>query len=87
MSKLPKPATSAGLTELEQEAMEKSGELAYLIRKIIGDGPNAYNDWAEAAIHIHALQNMLLSQVAARAYPETFRLLGQALGPKPKDNK
>lgn len=82
MSKLPKPAPDAGLTELEYEAIEKSGELAQLLRKIIGDGPNAYHDWVEATIHVHAIQNMILSQVAARAYPDKFRPLGERLKPK-----
>lgn len=82
MSKYPKPTGGAALSELEHEAIEKSGELAQLMRKIIGDGPNAYHDWVEATVHIHAIQNMVLSQAAARAYPDTFRLLGEKLQPK-----
>lgn len=82
MSKFPKVAADAGLTELEHDAIEKSGELAQLMRKIIGDGPNAYHGWVEATIHIHAVQNMILSQAAARAYPDNFRLLGGKLESK-----
>lgn len=82
MPNMPKPTKDAALTDLEFEAMQKSGELAQIMRQIIGEGPNAYNDWLEATIHIHAIQNMILSQAAARAYPDTLRLLGQKLEPK-----
>ncbi len=82
MSKSPKSKPDALLSDLEHEAIEKSGELAQLMRKLIGEGPNAYHDWVEATIHIHALQNMILSQAAARAYPDKFRLLGEKLQPK-----
>jgi hypothetical protein len=79
---------AASLSDLELEAMKKSGELANLLRQIIGDeAPNAYHDWVEATIHVHALQNMILSQVAARAYPERFRLLGKQLPPLQKPEK
>ena len=68
--------------------MEKSDELAILLRKIIGDEPpNAYHDWVEATTHIHALQNMILSQVAARTYPTRFRLLGKQQKPAEKPKK
>jgi hypothetical protein len=68
--------THDALTELELKALKQSGELAQLIRQIIGDGPNSSHDWAEAAAHIHAIQNMVMSQAAARSYPDKFRLLG-----------
>ena len=74
--------TSDPLSEIELDAIEKSAELAQLLRKIVGDGPNAYHDWVEATIHIHAIQNMVLSQAAARIYPNKFRLLGERLEPK-----
>jgi hypothetical protein len=83
MSNIPKPVKNATLSGLEFEALQKSGDLAQLVREIIGEGPNAYNDWLEATVHIHAIQNMILSQAAARAYPDTLRLLGQKLEPKP----
>jgi len=67
------------LTDTEKEALALSGQLAGLLRKIIGDGPQAANDWAEAAIHIHNIQHTIMSQAAARAYPQEFRLLGQTL--------
>ncbi len=83
MSNIPKPTKDAALTELEFNAIQKSGELAQAMRQIIGEGPNAYNDWLEATMHLHAIQNMILSQAAARAYPDTLRLLGQKLSVKP----
>lgn len=64
------------LTPTELEAMDASARLANLLRLVIGDGPQASNDWAEAAQHIHCIQNMVMAQAAARAYPERFRLLG-----------
>ena len=76
----PKQLDTPILSDTEFEAMQKSGELAVLVREVIGNGPHNYNDWLEATIHIHAIQNMILSQAAARAYPDQFRLLGQQLG-------
>lgn len=37
-------------------------------------------DWNEAAIFIHHLQTMLLSQIAAKMNPELFRGLGRVFG-------
>ena len=74
-----KRTDDAKLSEQEFEAMQKSADLAVVMRKIIGDGPNAYYDWVEATVHIHAIQNMILSQAAARSYPTQFRLLGEKL--------
>lgn len=34
-------------------------------------------DINEAMHYIHALQNMVLSQAAARAYPSKYRLMGR----------
>jgi len=71
------------LTPEELEVLALTAVTAGKIHKIIGDGPNSYWDWAEAAHHIHNLQHMVMSQAAARAYPEMFRLLGGTLdGPE-----
>lgn len=69
------------LTELEHEALALSGQLAGKVHRIIGEGPQAENDWAEMAHHIHVLQRTILSQAAGREYPELYRLLGQSLTP------
>lgn len=63
------------LTDLELEAMDLSAKLANKVKEMIG---SASPDWSEAALHIHGIQNMILSQAAARAYPDRFRLLGNS---------
>ncbi len=69
------------MTDDEQYAMELMSKFAGVMRRIIGDAyPVAQSDWSEAAGHIHNLQRMVMSQAAARAYPDRFRLLGG--GPK-----
>lgn len=69
------------LTDDEKEAMRLSGQLANLCGRIIGNGPQAENDWAEMAYRIHGVQHMILAQAAARAYPKEYRLLGGTLNP------
>ena len=64
------------LTDVELAAVDLTGQLARLVRQIIGDGPNAAADCTEAAHRIHAVQDLILAQAAARAYPERYRLLG-----------
>lgn len=66
------------LTEVEHEAMRLTADLANALRRIItdGDGGQAANDWSEAAHLIHSVQNMILAQAAARAYPNLYRPLG-----------
>lgn len=64
------------LTDKELEAIEVSCKLAHLLKEIIGDGPQESGDNAERIMHIHAIQHMIMSQAAARAYPHRFRLLG-----------
>lgn len=74
------PLSAPGLlTEYELDTLNVLAQLADRMRKvIIGTGSPAHieGDWAEAAAHIHALQQMVMSQAAARAYPDRFRLLG-----------
>ena len=67
------------LTETEHLAMATSAELAELVHQVIGDGPNAAQDWAEMAHYIHVIQRTVLSQAAGRAYPDLYRLLGETL--------
>lgn len=61
------------------EAIAVSADLAGRCRQIVGDGPQAESDWAEIAGLIHSIQYRLLAQVAARAFPDRFRVLGQTL--------
>lgn len=67
------------MTQEEHDCMTVSAELAELLRKVIGDGRQTEHDWAEAAAHIHAIQRMVMSQAAARAFPDLYRLLGRTL--------
>ncbi len=68
------------LTVAEREAVKLAGELYTLIaREIVPDGPARAADLAEVAAHVHAVQNAVKAQAAARLYPAEFRLLGEAL--------
>jgi len=64
------------LSSEEMEALDLTGKLASLCRRIVGDGPEAVLDWNELAGHIHVVQRTILAQAAARAFPGEFRLLG-----------
>ncbi len=64
------------LTDLEQEAISACGHVAGMLKKIIGDGPQAEGDWREAVHVIHYLQAMIMAQAASRAYPDRYRPLG-----------
>lgn len=68
-----------GLTDDEQAALELTGELYSLLCRIAGNAGTRAGDLSEVALHIHALQNLVLAQVAGRAYPGRFRLLGGSL--------
>lgn len=69
------------LSEREQEALELTKQLANLMWAII-KAPRMIvqsdegEDWRYATDHIHALQHMIMSQAAARAYPGKYRPLG-----------
>lgn len=64
------------LTIDEHRAVELLGELWNLSCRIVGNGPSRQADMSEIAQHIHVMQQSILSQAAARAYPELYRLLG-----------
>jgi len=63
----------------ERNAMAATAQLNGLMKRIIGRGPTGEQDLSEFVIHLHAIQNMILAQAAARAYPDTYRLLGERL--------
>lgn len=73
------------LTPDEHEAVSLLADVTNTMARVIGKGRTpreavvANNDITEAVHHIHALQNMVLAQAAARAYPKTYRLMGQSL--------
>lgn len=65
------------LTGDEHGFIRRAGDLFGDFVEIVGDGDTRDTDIAEALLHIHALQNMVLAQAAAREYPDDFRLLGE----------
>lgn len=73
------------LTDDEHEAMRLSAELANVVHRIIGTGPQAAHDWNEAAQRIHAVQHMVMAQSAARSHPDRYRLLGYTLAVVPPE--
>lgn len=76
-SHAPELTTAGGdFTEEERRALSFAVLLSQSMRRVIGDGPHAENDWREAVFYIHGLQHMIMSQVAARRNPDEFRTLG-----------
>lgn len=57
-----------------------AGQLWNKLCKVVGDGPTRKADLGELVIHIHAIQQAVMSQAAARAHPDQFRLLGDVGG-------
>lgn len=69
------------MTADEHEAMDLTCRLYNLLcGSVIGRGPSRQGDATELAQHIHNIQNMVLAQAAARAYPQ-YRLLGDERPP------
>ncbi len=65
------------LTDDELRALALTAELYDLVAaRVIGRGPSRGGDVVELAMHVHAIQNMIAGQAAARAYPDRFRVLG-----------
>ena len=58
------------LSDDEHRAVELLASVAKQFRKFCSG-----KDLTEAFAHIHDLQNMVLAQAAARAYPEKYRLM------------
>ena len=73
------PDLPAHLTGNERAAIDLTAGLWTLLQGIVGNGPTRAADLVEATIHIHALQHMIMSQAAARAHPEAYRLLGECV--------
>jgi hypothetical protein len=64
------------LTFDEHSVLEDLGALAGRLVALVDVGPSRDGDVAELCHHVHALQNAVLAQAAARAYPSRYRLLG-----------
>ena len=67
------------LTEDEQDVISLAGELWSRLCRAIPDGPTRTADLRELCTHIHAIQHAVMANAAARAYPDTYRLLGGTL--------
>lgn len=69
------------LSRAEHRAMDLTVELVKLVTaEIVADGPTRVGDLSEFVANIHGIQNMILAQAAARAYPDRYRLLGGTAG-------
>lgn len=66
------------LTPVEREAIKVAGRLAALCAEIAGHEHTRDDDLREIVLHVHAIQNAVLAQAAARAYPDTYRLMGES---------
>lgn len=75
----PRDLESGLLTDRELAAAELAGRLWSELCQVVGPGPTRGADLGELVVHIHAIQQAVLSQAAARAYPDRFRLLGESL--------
>lgn len=74
-------ASPAGLlTADEHQAVEDAGQLYNLLCRIVGHGPSRAGDLGELVGHVHGIQQAVLKQAAARAYPDRYRLLGGIVG-------
>lgn len=68
------------MTEAEHEAVSLLGSVATLFSKeICGTDETRDSDIAEFFGRIHDLQNAVLAQAAARAYPNQYRLVGKRI--------
>jgi hypothetical protein len=79
MTDTPMPPALHGLTEDEHRAMELAAQLVNQVVRIMGFSDSRHGDIQELVWHIHGIQNMILAQAAARAYPDRYRLLGKVI--------
>lgn len=67
------------LTPAELACLAQCGALAGMLGGIVGHGRTRNTDLSELFGHVHAIQQAVMSQLAARTYPDRFRLLGEVL--------
>ncbi len=68
------------LTGAERKAVQRAGQLyTFIAAEICGHGPTREDDLAELRAAVHVIQQRLMSQAAARAYPGEFRLMGEVI--------
>ena len=64
------------LNEFEHSIAGKVADLAADFIHLVGEGDTAAADFAEILPHLHALQQTVMAQAAARAHPGMYRALG-----------
>lgn len=67
------------LSPLEHKVIADLGQTWNDICQIVGGSSTRNGDLNEAVHHIHALQKMIMGQAASRAYPSSYRLLGETI--------
>lgn len=68
------------LTEPEQRAIAHLVDFVNVMStEVIGQGPSRGGDIAELIDKVHQLQAVIMAQACARAMPDQFRLLGDAV--------
>lgn len=65
------------LTPVEKEALTLIDQLTVLVSKIVTEGPHRQGDLNTMLEHIRHLQFAIMAQGTARAYPGTYRVLGE----------
>lgn len=73
------------LTVDEHRLLDMISDVFNLFTAITGRGLSRDGDMIEIAHHVHALQDMVLAQAAARAYPRRYRLLGEMVLPRERE--
>ena len=66
------------LTAEEHALVDDAGRLYTRITESFGDGKHKEIDLIEIRLHIHAIQHATMANAPARAYPDRYRLRGQA---------
>lgn len=64
------------LTHDEKYVIKQTAQLWNDIVAVIPEGPAKQGDLREIVFHIHGIQRAIMSNAAARAYPELYRPLG-----------
>ena len=68
---------TALLTDEERALIYDLGQIWNRLCAVVGFDVTREGDMAEIIIHVHALQQVLMAQAAARAYPHEYRLAGE----------
>lgn len=73
------PELAGLLTADERQAVRQAGLLyTFIAERVVADGAAKNGDLAEFRAAVQLIRQMVLAQAAARAYPEEFRLPGDA---------